>query len=105
MVRNILERPKHAVFLDKVRNCAPTFSSPATAALTVSSGQIMPSEALTDALIASKPPQIKRKATEELCSSGKRYRLARLADWTESIARKVPSVESKEDIIPTRYCC
>ena len=37
-------------------------------------------KALTDALIASKPPQIKRKATEELCSSGKRYRLARLAD-------------------------
>ena len=80
MVKNILERPKHAAFLDKVRNCAPTFSSPATTALTASSGQIMPSEALTDALIASKPPQIKRKATEELCSSGKRDGLARLAD-------------------------
>ena len=68
-MKNILERPKHAAFLDKVRNCAPTFSSPATTALTASSGQIMPSEALTDALIASKPPQIKRK-DYSLLSSG-----------------------------------
>ena len=80
MVKNILERPKHAAFLDKVRNCAPTFSPTGTTALTALSAQTIPSEAPTDALIASKPPQIKRKATEELSSSGKRYRLAKLAD-------------------------
>ena len=40
MVKNILERPKHAAFLDKVRNCAPTFSSSATTVLTASSSPV-----------------------------------------------------------------
>ena len=78
MVKNILERPKHAVFLDKVRNCAPTFSPTTLTASTPPTEA--PTEAPTHALTASKPPQIKRKTTEALSSSGKRYRMARLAD-------------------------
>ena len=57
--KNVLERPKHALFLNKVRNCAPTFSQidpTASCALAAStdlaaSSALTPSDAPTDAVV------------------------------------------------------
>ena len=82
MVKNILERPKHSTFIDKVRSCAPLVpptqkNSPVTF-LKEQVNIIEESKKSKEEIVGTKLS--KRKITEDLSSSGKRYRLQKLSD-------------------------
>lgn len=73
--KNILERRKHIGFIDKVRSCVPTPKD--------SPVGFMKQQQVIEASkkCVEKPVKVpKRKPTEDLSKSGKRYRLKRLGD-------------------------